>query len=113
VSTAAWLLPLSASIRDAGEKIDSLERRVYAANSQVAVANELSDLLSAPTDPDRSTVVGATDDALIVLAQADLNKPAVNIGGSRGCHYTTGEIIIVLGFLLCIIPGIIFLVIFC
>ena len=45
----------------------------------------------------------------------DFDKPAVNVkAGGGGCTYTRGEIIIiVLGFLLFIIPGIIFLIIFC
>lgn len=50
------------------------------------------------------------------VAEIDLNKTAVSVdgGSSGGCSYTNGEIlIIVIGFLLCIIPGIIFLVIFC
>lgn len=72
---------VSTSIREACEKIQNLERRVYAANTQVDLANEFSDLLAVPASPDSSTI---------------------------------GEIIIiVLSFLLFIIPGIIFLIIFC
>jgi len=115
LSTAAWMLPFSTSVREARDKIENLERRVYAANTQVEVANEFSDLLGVPAGPDSPTIADATGDAPLMLAEADLNKPAVDIeAGHGGCHYTTGEIIIiVLGFLLLIIPGIIFLVIFC
>jgi len=109
------MLPFSTSIREACEKIENLERRVYAANTQVEVANQFSDLLAVPAGPDSSTVADATGDAPLMLADADLNKPAVDIeAGHCGCEHTIGEIvIIVLSVLLFIIPGIIFLIIFC
>jgi hypothetical protein len=111
LNTASWVLPFSDSVREAKEKIETLERRVYAANTQTEVADDFSDLL-APAGRD-GVVAGAT--SRMVLAEVDLNQSAVRTGkGGGGCDYTTGEIvIIVLGFLLFIIPGIIFLIIFC
>jgi hypothetical protein len=127
LSTASWLLPFSSSVREARDKIGNLENRVYAANTQTEVARDFSEFLAVPTDSEDAKVVDQNEtpdsslmneeeSSLMVLAQEDLNQPAVDVsaGGGGGCHYTTGEvIIIILGFLLFIIPGIIFLVIFC
>jgi hypothetical protein len=119
LSTASWLLPFSSSVREAREKIGNLENRVYAANTQSEVAGDFSEFLAVPTDSEDAKVVDQNetpDSSLMVLAAEDLNQPAVSVsaGHSGGCDYTTGEvIIIILGFLLFIIPGIIFLVIFC
>jgi len=119
LSTASWLLPFSSSVREARDKIGNLENRVYAANTQTEVARDFSEFLAVPTDSEDAKVVDQNetpDSSLMVLAAEDLNQPAVSVsaGHSGGCDYTTGEvIIIILGFLLFIIPGIIFLVIFC
>jgi len=111
LNTASWALPFSDSVREAREKIETLEGRVYAANSQAEVADDFSDLLA--PNGDEGALSGATSH--MVLAGVDVDKSAVRTGsGGGGCDYTTGEIIIiVLGFLLFIIPGIIFLIIFC
>jgi len=107
LSTASWMLPFSDSVREAREKIENLETRVYAANSQAEVADDFSDLTAAGHDD--VALLDGTSHAL--LAGVDVNKSAVHTGG---CDYTTGEVvIIILGFLLFIIPGIIFLIIFC
>jgi hypothetical protein len=118
LSTASWILPFSSSVGEARDKIGNLEKRVYAANTQTEVARDFSEFLAVPTDPGNSKIVdqNETDSSLMVLAENDLNTPAVSVdsGGGHGCNYTTGEIIIIiLGFLLFIIPGIIFLIIFC
>ncbi|MBI3785972.1 MAG: hypothetical protein HY270_21480 [Deltaproteobacteria bacterium] len=118
LSTASWLLPFSSSVREARDKIAELEQRVYAANTQTEVANDFSDFLAVPSDAERSNIVdhNATDSSLMVLAENNLDHPAVHVdtGGGHGCNYTNGEvIIIVIGFVLGIIPGIIFLFIFC
>jgi hypothetical protein len=116
LSTASWILPFSPSVREARDKIESLERRVYAANTQAEVARDFSEVLALPAEPDSPDMVGGSGGSSIILAGADLNESAVRVGteGGGGCNYTTGEIIIIiLGFLLFIIPGIIFLIIFC
>lgn len=118
LSTASSILPFSPAIREAREKIETLEARVYAANTQAEVATEFSDLLAGSADTGGPAIVDRqeTDGSPMILAGTDLNQPAVSVssGDGHGCDYTTGEIIIiVLGFLLFIIPGIIFLVIFC
>jgi len=111
LNTAAWVLPFSDSVREAREKIETLESRVYAATTQTEVADDVSDLV-APKAREAALSDAASH---MVLAGVDLNESAVRTGkGGGGCDYTTGEIvIIVLGFLLFIIPGIIFLIIFC
>lgn len=117
LSTASWLLPHSSSVRKAREKIGTLENRVYAANSQTDVARDFSEFLALPVEPEEAKLADqdGTDSSPIVLAETDLNESAVQVSsGGHGCNYTTGEVIIIcLGFLLFIIPGIIFLIIFC
>jgi len=116
LSTASWVVPFSPSVQEARDKIERFERRVYAANTQTEVARDFSEFLGVPAEPDSSRVVAGSGDSPILLAETDLNQSAVSVhgGGGGGCDYTTGEIIIiVLGFLLLIIPGIIFLIIFC
>lgn len=118
LSTASWILPFSSSIQEARDKIGDLERRVYAANTQAEVANDFSNFLAAPADRQGSDGVGPneTNGSPLVLAENNLDQSAVSIGGGGGggCNYTAGEIIIIiLGFLLFIIPGIIFLILFC
>ena len=116
LSTASWVVPFSPSVREARDKIERFERRVYAANTQTEVARDFSEFLGVPAEPDRSKIVDGSGDSHMILAGVDVNQPAVSVGtgGGGGCDYTTGEIIIiVLGFILFIIPGIIFLIIFC
>lgn len=118
LSTASWLLPSSSSVREARDKVGDLEQRVYAANTQSEVASDFSEFLTIPADPRNSMIVDPeeADSSLMVLAENNLDSPAVRLGTNNGggCNYTTGEvIIIILGFLLFIIPGIIFLIIFC
>ena len=116
--TASWILPYSSSVREARDKIGNLERGVYAANTQTEVAREFLEFLAVPDDPGHSEIVdhNETDSSLMVLAENDLDRSAVRVssGDGGGCNYTTGEvIIIVIGFVLGIIPGIIFLFVFC
>jgi len=116
LSAASWILPFSASVREAREKIERLEKRVYAANTQTEVAKDFSDFLVVPAQPDSYQIVAYSDESPIILASSDLDDSAVSVSSDsgHGCNYTTGEIIIiVLGFILFIIPGIIFLIIFC
>ena len=118
LSTASWILPFSSSVREARDKIGNLEKRVYAANTQTEVARDFSEFLAVPTDPGNSKIVdqNETGSSLMVLAENDLDRSAVRVstGDGHRCNYTTGEvIIIVIGFVLGIIPGIIFLFVFC
>lgn len=115
LSTASWLLPHSNSVRVARETIEALEARVYAANTQREVADDFAALVAPQATANASVAPGATMGAPMVLADVDLNKSAVKVhAGKGGCDYTTGEVIIIfLGFLLFIIPGIIFLILFC
>jgi hypothetical protein len=113
LTTAAWILPSSESIREAHNEIATLERSVYAANTQGEVADDVLRMLA--DDAEASPGDGNAESPLLVVAASDLDQSAVRFGGDGGgCDYSVGEIIIiVLGFLLFIIPGIIFLVIFC
>lgn len=117
LSTASWILPFNSSVREAREKIGNLESRVYAASTQKDVARDFSEFVGLPADSNSAIVdQDEADSSPMMLAEADLNRSAVRVdtGDGHGCNYSTGEvIIIVLGFILFIIPGIIFLVIFC
>jgi hypothetical protein len=116
LSTASWVMPFSPAVGEARDKIERFERRIYAANTPSEVARDFSEFLGVPAEPDSARIGAGSGDAPVLLAGADLNKNAVSVhgGGGGGCDYTTGEVvIIVLGFILFIIPGIIFLIIFC
>jgi len=95
LSRARWVLPFSGTIGETRHKLEAYEARVLDAKSQAEVAAEFG--------------------RLVRLAEA---KPgtvvdALEIGGTT-CSYTTTEIvIIIIGFLLAIIPGIIFLFLLC
>jgi len=95
LSRARWIMPFSGSIGKANHKLEAYEARVRDARSQAEVAAEFT--------------------GLVRLAEA---KPgtvtdAVELKG-KTCTYTTGEIvIIIIGFLFAIIPGIIFLFLLC
>jgi len=95
LSRARWIMPFSGSIGKANRKLEAYEARVRDARSQAEVAAEFA--------------------GLVRLAEA---KPgtvtdAVELKG-KTCVYTTGEIvIIIIGFLFAIIPGIIFLFLLC
>ncbi len=95
LSRARWIVPFSGSIGKANRKLEDYEVRVRAAQSQQDVAREFSHLVRlASADP--GTVVNA-----------------VELKG-KSCSYTTGEIvIIIIGFLFAIIPGIIFMFLLC
>lgn len=104
---AGWLMPFSSSVDQAQHELDDLETRVYAAASQDDVAREFGDFMHLPAS--------ANGDEAIILAGVQLDKKVVDVDtNGGGCEYTTGEIVlIVLGFIFFIIPGIIFLIIFC
>jgi hypothetical protein len=95
LSRARWVLPFSGTIGETRHKLEAYEARVLAAKSQADVAAQFG--------------------RLVRLAEA---KPgtvvdALELGGTT-CSYTTTEIVIILiGFLLAIIPGIIFLFLLC
>lgn len=120
LAAASWLVPAGGAIDEARAKLDDLERRVYAANTPSEVASDFLAFLTPHERTSESASVGQpsrSDVGQMMLAGgSELDKPAVSVkgSGSKGCDYTRGEIIIiVLGFLLFIIPGIIFLIIFC
>jgi hypothetical protein len=93
LSRARWILPFSGTVRGASRKLEAYEARVREAKSQAEVAREWSTL----------TRMASADGGAI---------RDVKISGS--CSYTTIEIvIIIIGFLLAIIPGILFLFLLC
>jgi len=93
LARARWILPFSATVREAGSNLDAYEARLRQARTQEAVAAEFG-------GPVR---VASGGDSRNDGAHARVN-----------CDYTTTEIvIIVIGFILGIIPGIIFLFLFC
>jgi len=95
LSRARWIMPFSGSIGKANRKLEDYEARVRAAQSQEAVAQEFSGLVR------------------LASAQPGTVTDAVELKG-KTCVYTTGEIvIIIIGFLFAIIPGIIFLFLLC
>lgn len=120
LSAASFLLPFSATVGDAEDKIGELEARLYAANTQTEVASDFAEFLDAPAAKRSIDAADAEDTHVtpMLLAGVGLDETAVTVndadGDTEGCEYTTGEIIvIVIGFLLFIIPGIIFLIILC
>ena len=95
LSRARWIMPFSGSIGKANGKLEAYEARVRDARSQAEVAAEFA--------------------GLVRLAEATPGTvtDAVELKG-KACSYTTAEIIIiVIGFLLGIIPGIIFMFLLC
>ena len=95
LSRAKWVIPFNGALGQASEKLDAYEVRVKGAGSQEEVAAAFGDLVRL-----------ASADDLQVTDAGFFDKP--------GCNYTTGEIVvIVIGFLLAIIPGFIFMAIFC
>ncbi|MFQ5456858.1 MAG: hypothetical protein ACE5FC_00185 [Myxococcota bacterium] len=93
LSRAKWVIPFNGALGDASRKLDAYEVRVKEAGSPEEVAAAFGDLVR----------LASADDLTIVDAEVKAD-----------CHYTTGEIvIIVIGFLLAIIPGFIFMAILC
>jgi len=95
LSRARWVAPFNDAIGQASKKLDAYEVEVKAAQSPEEVA--------------------AAFGGLVRLASADdLKVTDAKWFEKEGCSYTTGEIIIIIiGFLLGIIPGFIFLAVFC
>ncbi len=95
LSRAKWVVPFNGAIKQASGKLDAYEARVREARSPEEVA--------------------AAFGSLVRLASADqLKVTDANLFDKPGCTYTTGEIVvIVIGFFLAIIPGFIFMAIFC
>ncbi len=95
LNRARWIVPFSGSVGRARHKLEDYEARVRSAQSQQEVAREFSGLVRlASAEP--GTVVNA-----------------VELKG-KSCSYSTGEIvIIIIGFLFAIIPGIIFMFLLC
>ena len=93
LSRAKWIIPFNGALGEASEKLDAYEIRVAAAGSSEEVAAAFGNLVR----------LASADELTIVDADVKAD-----------CEYTTGEIvIIVIGFLLAIIPGIIFMAILC
>ena len=108
--TASWLLPFSDTIADLQRDLDTLEHRVFAAATQTEVASDFLDALAVPAEQSGYE----TSEEPVMLASTALVQSAVTIGDGGGCNYTVVEIlIIIIGFLLFIIPGIIFLILLC
>ena len=93
LSRAKWVIPFNGALREASGKLDAYEVRVQEAGTPGEVAEAFGDLVR----------LASADGLTIVDAEVKAD-----------CDYTTGEIvIIVIGFLFAIIPGIIFLAILC
>ena len=95
LSRARWIVPFSGSIGKANRKLEDYEARVRSSRSQAEVAGAFG--------------------GLVRLAEAEPGTAvdAVELKG-RTCSYSTGEIvIIIIGFLFAIIPGIIFMFLLC
>ncbi|MDP3939954.1 MAG: hypothetical protein Q8R92_17690 [Deltaproteobacteria bacterium] len=96
LSRAKWVVPFNGAIKQASGKLDAYEVQVQAAQSPEEVAAAFGGLVR----------LASADDLKVVDAHLFEKR--------SGCDYTTGEIIIiVIGFLLGIIPGFIFLAVFC
>lgn len=95
ISRAKWIMPRSQTLRNASERLESYEVSVEGAQSQQEVAEAFANLVR--------------------LASADeLQVVDVGLLDKEGCEFTTGEIIvIIIGLVFGIIPGLIFLAIFC
>ena len=95
LSRAKWVVPFNGAIGEASGKLDAYEVRVQSAESPEEVA--------------------AAFGSLVRLASADdLKVVDAHMFEKEGCSYSTGEIIItIIGFILGIIPGFIFLAVFC
>lgn len=93
LSRAKWVIPFNGALREASGKLDAYEVRVQEAGTPREVAEAFGELVRL-----------ASADGLTIV-DADLKAD---------CDYTTGEIvIIVIGFLFAIIPGIIFMAVLC
>ena len=90
---ARWVIPFHPAIGEARAKIGAFEVEVRSAESQAEVAGAFGTLVRLASAKD------------LTVVDADIKAD---------CEYTTGEIvIIVIGFFLAIIPGIIFMAILC
>jgi hypothetical protein len=95
LARARWIMPFSRTIGKTSDKLEEYEARVRDARTQADVAREFSGLVRL-ADAKPGTIVDT-----------------VELKG-KTCSYTTTEIvIIVIGFLFAIIPGIIFMFLLC
>jgi hypothetical protein len=93
LSRAKWILPFSPTVREANKKLEAYEARIRDARTQADVAAEFGGLMR----------VASAGDPKIVDAKVEAN-----------CHYTTVEIvIIIIGFMMFIYPGFIFMALLC
>ena len=93
LSRARWVLPFNSTVREVNRKLDAYEARIRDARTQNEVAAEFGRLVR----------VASAGDPKIVDAKVRAD-----------CNYTTVEVvIIIIGFLLGIIPGIIFMFLLC
>jgi len=95
LSRARWVLPFNGAVGNASKRLDAYEVRVEEAGSPEEVAAAFGNLVRLASSENLKIVdAGLFDD--------------------KACDFTTGEIIvIVIGLLLGIIPGLIFMAIFC
>jgi hypothetical protein len=90
---ARHIMPFSADLRSAENRLGNARSRIMLASSQAQVVDEFDGMMLAGLDNDRAA--------------------HINIG-SGGCDYSTGELIAVaIGLVLGVIPGIILLVLLC
>jgi hypothetical protein len=94
LARAGRVLPFRDSIRETRDRLEAFEARVGEANTQSEVADEFAGFLDLP--------------------RVQEGGGLFPVEGKGGCHYSKGEIIIVLiGLLFGILPGIIFLILLC
>jgi hypothetical protein len=95
LSRAGRVLLLSESVRETKARLEAFEDRVQVAGTQAEVAEEYSTFLK-------------------IAYRDDPDSVAPQIESKGGCHYTKMEIVIILiGLLFGILPGLIFLILLC
>ena len=103
LDAALWLAPEDGEVALARERLDAFEASLREAETAAQVAQRFDGIVR---------FAGAAD-AAGLYGDVEVDQMEVKIGDNI-CHYSTGElVVIVVGFILAIIPGIIFLFLLC